>query len=139
MSENCCDTELSCCNNNCCNTCNCYGNTVSPFGGSWFYMLAILLLFAGGGFGPSSFWGDYGKIFRCSGFNNGWCNNKIFNNFNNGIFNNGIFNNSIFNTSNNGNNNFRGNNLSNVNLAGLLGGLSGNSNFNISNLTDSYN
>ena len=121
MSENCCDTELSCCNNNCCNTCNCYGNTVSPFGGSWFYMLAILLLFAGGGFGPSSFWGDYGKIFRCSGFNNG------------------IFNNSIFNTSNNGNNNFRGNNLSNVNLAGLLGGLSGNSNFNISNLTDSYN
>ena len=134
MSENCCNTELSCCNNNCCNTCNGYGNTVSPFGGSWFYMLAILLLFAGGGFGPSSFWGDYGKIFRCSGFNNGWCNNIGFNNFNNGIFNN-----SIFNTSNNGNNNFKGNNLSNVNLAGLLGGLSGNSNFNISSLTDSYN
>ena len=129
MSENCCNTELSCCNNNCCNTCNGYGNTVSPFGGSWFYMLAILLLFAGGGFGPSSFWGDYGKIFRCSGFNNAWCDNLGFNKFNNGIFGNSNF----------GSNNLSNANLSNTGLAGLLRGLSGNSNFNIGNLTDSYN
>ena len=129
MSINCCNTELSCCNNNCCNTCNGYGNTVSPFGGSWFYMLAILLLFAGGGFGPSSFWGDYGKIFRCSGFNNAWCDNLGFNKFNNGIFGNSNF----------GSNNLSNANLSNTGLAGLLRGLSGNSNFNIGNLTDSYN
>lgn len=128
MSRNCCNNEEPYCNNNCCNTSNCYGNAVSPFGGSCFYMLAILLLFAGGGFGPSSFWGDYSKIFRCSGFNNAWCNDKAFNNFNNNIFNNNNFSNSLSNTT-----------LSNAGLTGLLGGLSSNNSFNTANITDSYN
>ena len=119
MSKNCCNTESPFCNNNCCNPCNGYGNGISSFGGSWFYMLAIFLLFGGSGFGPGSFWDDYGKIFRCSGFNK--------------------FNNAIFGNSNFGSNNLSNANLSNTGLAGLLGGLSGNSNFNIGNLTDSYN
>ena len=49
MSKNCCNIQSDCCNNNRYNPCNNSGNTLSPFGGSWFYMLAILLLFAGGG------------------------------------------------------------------------------------------
>ena len=129
MSKNCCNTESPFCNNNCCNPCNGYGNGISSFGGSWFYMLAIFLLFGGSGFGPGSFWDDYGKIFRCSGFNNAWCDNIGFNKFNNGIFGNSNF----------GSNNLSNANLSNTGLAGLLGGLSGISNFNIGNLTDSYN
>ena len=134
MSINCYNTESPCCNNNCCNPCNGYGNGSSNFGSYWFYMIEIFLLFGGSGFGPGSFWGDYGKIFRCSGFNNAWCDNIGFNKFNNSIFSNGNF----------GNSNFVGNNLSNANLsntglAGLLGGLSNNSNFDIGNLTDSYN
>ena len=120
MSRNCCNNEPSYCNNNCCTPCNGCDNGVSGLGGFGFYILAIFLLFGGGGFGPGSFWGDYGKIFRCGGFNNGWCDNSQFNN--------GSFTNNISNT-----------NLSNSNLAGLLGGLSNNSNFDISNLTDSYN
>lgn len=120
MSKNCCNIQSDCCNNNRYNPCNNSGNTLSPFGGSWFYMLAILLLFAGGGFGPSSFLGDYNKIFSCSGFNNAWCNSiGTNNNFSTG--------------------NFSSNNLSNSNLAGLIGGLSGNSSSNINNITDSYN
>ena len=120
MSRNCCNNESSYCNNNCCTPCNGCNNGVSGLGGFGVYILAIFLLFGGGGVGPGSFWGDYGKIFRCSGFNNGWCDNSQFNN--------GSFTNNISNT-----------NLSNSNLAGLLGGLSNNSNFDISNLTDSYN
>lgn len=121
MSRNCCNNESFCCNNNCCAPYNGYGNGSSNFCSYLFYMIAIFLLFGGSGFGPGSFWGDYGKIFRCSGFNNGWCN-----------------------TTGSSNVSFTGNNLSNTNLsntglAGLLGGLSNNSNFNIGNLTDSYN
>lgn len=107
MSRNCCNNESSYCNNNCCTPCNGCNNGVSGLGGFGFYILAIFLLFGGGGFGPGSFWGDYGKIFRCSGFNNAWCDNAGFNN-----------------------SNFTSNTISNSNLAGLLGGFSGNSNFN---------
>ena len=126
MSRNCCNNESSYCNNNCCTPCNGCNNGVSGLGGFGFYILAIFLLFGGGGFGPGSFWGDYGKIFRCSGFNNAWCDNLGFNKFNNGIF---------------GNSNFGSNNLSNANLSstGLLEGLSDNNNFDIGNLTNSYN
>ena len=131
MSRNCCNNESSCCNNNCCNPCNCYSNGISNLAGSWFYMLAIFLLFGGSGFAPGSFWSDYGKIFRCSGFNNAWCDNIVFNKFNNGIFNNDNFDNF----------NFGSNNLFNANLSstGLLEGLSDNNNFDIGNLTNSYN
>ncbi len=121
MSRNCCNNESFCCNNNCYAPYNGYDNGSSNFGSYWFYMIAIFLLFGGSGFGPGSFLGDYGKIFRCSGFNNAWCDSSKFSN--------GSF------TSNNISNN----NLSNSGLAGLLGGLSGNSNFDIDNLTDSYN
>lgn len=133
MSRNCCNDNSNCCNNFC-NPCNnSYNNYASPFGGPWFYMLAIFLLFAGGGLGPSSFWGDYNKIFGCSGFNNAWCKNNGNNNFLN----------SNFNATNLGNSNFSNNNLFNSNIAGLLGGLSNknleslsNNNFDIANLTD---
>lgn len=110
MSRDCCNTDSYCCNNNCCTPCNGCNNGVSDLGGFGFYILAIFLLFGGGGFGPGSFWGDYGKIFRCSGFNNAWCDNTGFNN-----------------------SNFTSNTLSNSGLAGLLGGFSGNGNFNSSN------
>lgn len=92
MSRNCCNPESYCCNTNCCNNCDSYNNgALGCFNGSCLYILAILLLFFGGGFGPCSFWSNYGNIFRCSGFNNGWCNNIGSNKFNNGIFNNGNF------------------------------------------------
>lgn len=86
MSRNYCNNESSCCN-----PCNGYSNGISDFNSSWFYILAIFLLF-GGGFGKGGFWSDYNKIFSCSGFNNGWCNNSGFNS-----------------------GNFIGNNLSNIN------------------------
>ena len=64
----------SCCNNNSCNSCN--GNSALDFGNSWIAVLAIFLIFGGGGFSQSSFWGDYNKVFRCSGFANAWCDNN---------------------------------------------------------------
>ena len=133
MSRNCCNDNLNCCNNFC-NPCNNNpNNSASPFGCSWFYMLAIFLLFAGGGLGPNSFWGDYNKIFSCSGFNNAWCKNNGNNNFLN----------SNFNATNIGNGNLGNNNIFSNNIASLLGGLSNNNfeelsnnNFDIANLTD---
>lgn len=120
MSRNCCNTESSC-YNTCCNPCN---NGISGFNNSFFYTLAIFFIF-GVGFGPGSFWGNYNNILGCSGFNNGWCNNIRSNNFNTGNY---------------GNSNFSGNSLSNTNFsnadfAGFLSGLSGNSNYNVGNLT----
>ena len=76
MSRHYCNKESSCCNNNCCNPCEGYSNGVLGFGNSFFYILAILLIFGGGGFGPGSFFGDYNNIYRCSGFNTGWCNDS---------------------------------------------------------------
>lgn len=123
MSRNCCNTE-SYCYNNCCNPCNSYNNGISGFNNSFFYTLAIFFIF-GGGFGPGSFWGNYNNIFGCSGFNNGWCNNIGSNNFNTGNYsNNNLIGNSLSNT-----------NFSNADFAGFLSGLSGNSNFNVGNLT----
>lgn len=121
MSRNFYNNESSSCNNNCYTQCNNYGNSSSNFANYWFYMIAIFLLFGGSGFGPGSFWSDYDKIFRCSGFSNSWCNNSGSNN-------------SSFNG-----NNLSNNNLSNSSLTGLIGDLSNNSNFDIGNLTDSYN
>lgn len=133
MSRNCCNTESYDCNNNCCNPCNSHGNGLLGSGGSWLYTLAILLLFGGGGFGPGSFWGIYNSIFRCSGFNNHWCDSSVFNN----IFN--TFNAGTFSSENNFNSNFSANNLSNTNLTGLLGGFSDDSNFDIRNNTELSN
>ena len=123
MSRHYCNTESYCCNNNCCNPCGKYGNGISGFGGSCFYILAILLIFGGGGFGPGSFFGDYNNIYRCSGFNTGWCNDSgsTSNSFNNNNFNSNMLSNS------------------NSNIAGLINGLSGNGNFDIGNLTDFTN
>lgn len=129
MSRDCCNTESSCCN-----PCGGYGNEVSGFGGSCLYILAILLIFGGGGSGPGSFWGDYNNIYRCSGFNSAWCNNSRFNNFNNGIFNNDTSGNNSFSSNTLSNSNF-----SNSNIAGLISGLSGNGNFDIGNLTNFTN
>ena len=128
MSRKCCRNESSCCNNSCCNLCDGYGNGVLGLGSSWVYILAILLIFGGGAFSPGSFWSGYNNIFRCSGFNNGWCTDTASNNFNNSSFNTSNSVKSIPNT-----------NLSTANLAGLLGGLSGNSNFDIGDLTKSFN
>lgn len=108
MSKNHCNHASSCCNNNYCNT------GASGIDNSLTYMLAILLLFAGGGSQPGSFWGNYNNMFLCSGFNNGWCSN------------------------NGSNNNFNGNNLSNTNFTGFLNNLSDNNNIDINKVTDSY-
>ncbi|WP_342985619.1 hypothetical protein [Clostridium saudiense] len=126
MSRHYCNKESSCCNNNCCNPCEGYSNGVLGFGNSFFYILAILLIFGGGGFGPGSFFGDYNNIYRCSGFNTGWCNDNGSNN-------------SIFNNSNFSSNTLSNSNFSNSNIAGLISGLSGNGNFDIGNLTDFTN
>ena len=104
-----------CCNNNCCNHCNGYGNSMPSKSDSWVFILAILLIFGGGSFGESSFWNSYGDIFRCSGFNNGWCNNMGSSNSN---LNTGNYTNSLFNS-----NNLSNANLSNTNLASNLGNL----------------
>ena len=136
MSRNFYNNESFCCNNNYCAPYNGYGNASSNLGSYLFYMIAIFLLFGGSGFGPGNFWGDYNKIFRCSGFSNAWCDNVEFNKFNK--FNNGIFSNGNFANNNFGNNNPSNTNISNTALAGLLGSLSGNSNFDIGNLADSY-
>lgn len=133
MSRNFYNNESFCCNNNYYAPYNGYGNASSNLGSYLFYMIAIFLLFGGSGFGAGNFWGDYNKIFRCSGFSNAWCDNVEFNKFNNGIFSNGNFANNNF-----GNNNPSNTNISNTALAGLLGSLSGNSNFDIGNLADSY-
>ena len=82
MSKNCCDNEPYCYNNNCCNPDNGYNNNFLGANNSLLYTLAILLIFGGGSFGTSSFWGDYNNIFACSGFNTAWCNSPIFNNEN---------------------------------------------------------
>ena len=119
MSRNCCNTTSSCCN-----PCDGYG--IFSFGGAWLYILAIMLIFGGGGFGPGSFFGDYNNIYRCSGFNTGWCNDSGSNN-------------SIFNNSNFSSNTLSNSNFSNSNIAGLISGLSGNGNFDIGNLTDFTN
>ena len=124
MSRHYCNKESSCCNNNCCNPCEGYSNGVLGFGNSFFYILAILLIFGGGGFGPGSFFGDYNNIYRCSGFNTGWCS----------ATNHSILNNSNFSSTTLSNSNF-----SNSNIAGLISGLSGNGNFDIGNLTDFTN
>ena len=94
MSIDCPNSNHFCCNNN-----NEFKNLSLSFNNPFFYTLAIVLLF-GGGFSPSSFWGSYGNIFRCSAFNNGWCNDT---NLNNTSFNtlNTPFNNNFFNTTNN--------------------------------------
>ena len=126
MSRHYCNKESSCCNNNCCNPCEGYSNGVLGFGNSFFYILAILLIFGGGGVGPGSFFGDYNNIYRCSGFNTGWCNDSGSNN-------------SIFNNSNFSSNTLSNSNFSNSNIAGLISGLSGNGNFDIGNLTDFTN
>ena len=126
MSRHYCNKESSCCNNNCCNPCEGYSNGLLGFCNSFFYILAILLIFGGGGFGPGSFFGDYNNIYRCSGFNTGWCNDSGSNN-------------SIFNNSNFSSNTLSNSNFSNSNIAGLISGLSGNGNFDIGNLTDFTN
>ena len=114
------------CNNNYYNPCN----NASAFNNSWLYTLIIFFIF-GGGFGPGSFWSDYNKVFGCSGFSNGWCNNIGSNNSNNGNFNIGNYGNNNFNSPNLSNSNF-----SNSDFAGLLSNLSGNGNLDIGNLTD---
>ena len=95
MSIDCPNSNHFCCNNN-----NEFENLSLLFNNPFFYTIAIVLLFGGGGFSPSSFWGSYGNIFRCSAFNNGWCNDI---NLNNTSFNtlNTPFNNNFFNTTNN--------------------------------------
>ena len=126
MSRNCCNTTSSCCN-----PCDGYG--IFSFGGAWLYILAIMLIFGGGGFCPGSFWGGYNNIFRCSGFNNGWCDNIDSNNFNSNSFSSGYYSNSTLSS----------NNISNTNFANLLSSLSNNlssdSNFDIASLTESSN
>lgn len=79
---------------------NKFENLSSIFNNPLFYTLAIILLFSGGGFSTNSFWGSYNNIFRCSAFNNGWCNDINLNNTNFNTINN-PFNNNFFNNSSN--------------------------------------
>lgn len=87
MSKNHCNKESSCCNNSYRNTYNTCTDGVSNYANSFPYILAILLLFGGGGSKPGSFWSNYNNMFLCSGFNNGWCSNTGSNtNFNSNNF-----------------------------------------------------
>lgn len=71
------------------NTCNNNNNT-SPlkYDKNLLYTLAILIIFGSGSCGSCGFWGDYNKIFTCSGFNNHWCDSSTFDNLDNGNSNN---------------------------------------------------
>ena len=119
-----------CCNNNCCNSGGGFNNNIVGGNNPFIYILAIFLVFGGVGFGEGSFWSGYNNIFRCSGFNNGWCTD------NNSGFNGSLFNNGNYNTNNPLGSNISNSNFSNSNLAGLLNGFSDNNNSIIGNLLD---
>lgn len=69
-----------CCNNNLNTTCgNYYGNAL---GGSYLWIIVILVMFTSNNRKNCSFWDGYGNAFASSGFNNYNFNNNNNNNSN---------------------------------------------------------
>lgn len=97
-----------CKSDSCCgNKFNDYCQNLLSRDNSGFFILVILSLFFSGGFAINSFLGPYNNIYRCSGFNNGWCNDFDLNNDTPSFFN---------------GNNLGGNNFLQNNFSGFLNG-----------------